>query len=142
METLGWLLYFTNIMLDAVSLWQLRILVYSFLLSKRNIKGARKIHMAHGKMDRFTLSYIKKYTIYPKQYAFYHKMMIVYYASIIPQYVMLTVVGIFLTDCVFVSTSMSMLVIKAILAIIVRSQFTYSQSVSIYDKRHDSKHKK
>lgn len=64
-------LYFANAFTDAVNLYILRDLVYSFLLSKRKPKDARKIHKEQTKRDRFTLSYIKSYAIYPKEFIFF-----------------------------------------------------------------------
>ena len=63
--------YISLIGLDLINLIDLRKLVYSFLLSKRNLRGADKIHKMQSKKDRLSLSYIKEYTIYPKSFRFF-----------------------------------------------------------------------
>ena len=59
------------VLLDITICSHLRILVYSFLLSKRNIKGAKKIHKQQTRKDRFTLEYIKEHAIYQKEFRFW-----------------------------------------------------------------------
>ena len=50
------------LILDCLLITTLRKLIYSFLLSKRNLKSAKKIHQQQSKTNRITLSYIKCHT--------------------------------------------------------------------------------
>lgn len=72
------------VLFEVFSFQQLTTIVYSFLLSKRNEKGAKKIHNQQTKKDRITLSYVKNYTIYPKQCYRFYKLILFYMAFLIP----------------------------------------------------------
>ena len=77
------------VMLDVLLCNDLKNLVYSFLLSKRNIKGAKKIHDQQTKKDRFTLKYIEQYAIYPKEFRFFQSFRMIYLYSLLPVYAIL-----------------------------------------------------
>ena len=126
------LLYVLNIAIDCIILSELRELVYSFLLSKRNIKGAKKIHSLQSRRDRFTLSYIKNYAIFPKEFRFFQKCWIAEVASIIPQYIALVVVN-FISSSTTVVVLFVLFVTKIALQIALYTQF--SNKISKYDKR-------
>lgn len=83
------ILYFS--VMEIIYIQTLRMLVYSFLLSKRNIKGAKKIHNQQSKKNRFTLSYIKNHTIFPKQFRRFYMFRLFYIYSLIPQYIIIVV---------------------------------------------------
>jgi hypothetical protein len=51
------------------------------LLTKRNHKGAKKIHLAQTKRDRITLAYIKDHAIYEKQFKKIYLMRSIYFFS-------------------------------------------------------------
>ena len=127
-------IYIVFILNDIILFCDLRKLIYSFLLSKRNRKGAKKIHLEQSTWARFTLSYIKDYAVYPKEYAFFHGL---YKASMIwllPQYMILTLVAIFWNDY-FLLSAIIFGIIKIILCIIVGLQFNANR-ISRFDKRY------
>lgn len=127
-------IYIVFILSDIILFFDLRKLIYSFLLSKRNRKGAEKIHSEQSGWARFTLSYIKDYAVYPKEYAFFHGL---YKASMIwllPQYMILTLVAIFWNDY-FLLSAIIFGIIKIILFIIVSLQFNANR-ISRFDKKY------
>ena len=126
-------IYFAVFLMDIINVISLRDLVYSFLLSKRNLKGAKKIHNAQTKMMRFTLKYIENYTIYPKEFRFFQKSWIIYLASILPQWAFAILIHLlnFFNPLIFVAVISS---IKIVCAVIIRSQF--KSRISRFDKRY------
>lgn len=127
-------IYIVFIWSDIILLFDFRKLIYSFLLSKRNRKGAEKIHSEQSCWGRFMFSYIKNYTAYPKECAFFHGL---YKASMIwllPQYIFLTLVAIF-WDHYFLLFAIIFGIIKIILCIIVGLQFNANR-ISRFDKRY------
>ncbi len=119
---------------DIILFCDLRELVCSFLLSKRNRKGAEKIHMEQSKWARFTLSYIKNYAVYPKEYAFFHGLYNAVMIWVLPQYILLILVSVFWADWFLVCAGVFG-AIKIILFIIVRLQFNANR-ISRFDKRY------
>ena len=127
-------IYIVFILNDIILFCDLRKLIYSFLLSKRNRKGAEKIHSEQSGWARFTLSYIKAYTIYPKEYRLFHGL---YKASMIwlfPQYTSLIFVSIFWAHW-FLLFALIFGIIKIILFIIVSLQFNANR-ISRFDKKY------
>ena len=128
------LCYTVLILLDIILIVDLRWLVYSFLLSKRNLKGAKKIHNIQNKRNKITLAYIKKYTIYPKHYSFFHFLWCAVIMSIVPQYISLLIIYIFSQkNAVIICIVFS--IIKLILNCIVRLQYN-SGRITKFDKRY------
>lgn len=128
------IIYIGFLLSDLILFHDFRKLIYSFLLSKRNRKGAEKIHSEQSFRARFTLSYIKDYAVYPKEYAFFHGL---YKASMIwllPQYMILTLVAIFWNDY-FLLSAIIFGIIKIILCIIVSLQFNANR-ISRFDKKY------
>ena len=126
--------YFVLLHLDIINVMLfLRPLVYSFLLTKRNIKGAKKIHMAQTKKDRFTLSYVKEYAIFPKEYRKWHRRYLIYLASLLPQYLVIAVVNIFSVINAIILI-LSLFAVKFIFAFIVKLQFV-SRPITRFDRR-------
>lgn len=128
------IIYIGFLLSDLILFHDFRKLIYSFLLSKRNRKGAEKIHSEQSFRARFTLSYIKDYAVYPKEYAFFHGL---YKASMIwllPQYMILTLVAIFWNDY-FLLFALIFGIIKIILFIIVSLQFNANR-ISRFDKKY------
>ena len=131
------ILYLAVIGTDAINLSDLRSLVYSFLLSKRNLKGAKKIHLTQTKKDRFTLSYIKNHAIYPKEFNFFYKLRIAYISSLIPQYAAIIILNVF-SAFGAAGFLLILFIVKLIFALVViRSQF--SGRISRFDKRYSDK---
>ena len=129
--------YLVNILFDYVNLSDLRLLVYSFLLSKRNIKSAKKIHKQQLVWDRFTLSYVNDYTVYKRQFKVFQKFLSIYQYIVIPHYL------VFITANLFSGILASVLliasvVIKIIILCIIRKYFWHN-SITIFDKRYMKK---
>lgn len=134
MVKLFWLALIVILLTDYLLIVFLRRLVYSFLLSKHNIKGAKKIHCSQSYKNKLTLNYIKAYVIYPKQFDFWHKVYLFFLVSTPLTYIVIALVGIF-----DIATSVNLIiifyVIKTICFFIVRAQFN-SGRISKFDKRY------
>ncbi len=126
--------YICIILIDVILFIDLRKLVYSFLLSKRNIKTAKKIHLSQSKKNRITLAYIKTYTIYVKEFCFFQRLMVINMFLIIPQYILITIVSLYFVNVVLF-VNIFFIVLKIMLNIVVRSKFN-SKRISKFDKRY------
>ncbi len=135
------LVYGSAILFDLMAICDLRTLVYSFLLTKRNHKTARKIHKSQSRKDRFTLYYIREHTLFPKEFRFYQRCWIFWVFSLLPIYLAVIVINFF-------SVTAAMIVMGVISALKflfeifgIKSQFVggpitrYEKSASIYDDR-------
>ena len=111
----------------------LRRLVYSFLLSKNNLKGAKKIHCSQSHKNKLTLNYIKAYAIYPKQFNFWHKVYLCFLVSTPLPYIAIVLIGFF-DIAASVNLIIAFDVVKTIWLFIVRSRFV-TQYITIFDKR-------
>ena len=120
--------------IDCILIVDLRKLVYSFLLSKRNIAGAKKIHKAQTKIKRILLSYIKEYAIYPKHFNFFYRMWVLVLISLIPQYIIGFTVYLVSYYASIILYGVFIMV-KIILSVIVYINFN-SDRVSRFDKRY------
>ncbi len=127
------LICFLLILFDFINLVDFRKLLYSFLLSKRNKRGAKKIHRKQTLKDRLTLSYINVYTDYNKEFKFFQKCYTVYSCSIIPQYLILIIANLLSLSYTFMLGGF-FFITKVIIAIVLRSQFS-SNRISKFDKR-------
>ena len=127
------------VFLDIANIGILRDLVYSFLLSKRNSKGAKKIHRIQSGRHKLTLSYIKHYTIYPKAFKRFYLLYLSYMASIIPQYAFIVII-FFMSKTAFNYALYSLLIIKVVLFFIIASNF--SSKISRFDKRYRKRYRK
>ena len=65
--------YFMLLLLDIILFTTFRDLMFSFLLSKRNKKGAKKIHQSQDRSNRFTFNYVREHAVYKKEFHFFHK---------------------------------------------------------------------
>ena len=128
------LAYFLLIGLDILNIVDLRTLVYSFLLSKRNKKSAQKIHLEQPRKNKFTLSYIDKYAVYKREFRFFQKGLVLYYYTLIPQYFLLIVVNLFSSTLALILIFLFFL-LKFIIAIMIACQFSHNR-VSRFDKRY------
>lgn len=129
-------LYLCLVLVDFAFLLDLRKLVYSFLLSKHNIKGAKKIHKLQKSIDRISLSYIEEHTKYPRQFRVFQKMWIVNLNVLLPQYMIIIAIHVWFNNGV-VFALIAFLTVKFVMCAIVASQF--SHRISIYDKRYPQK---
>lgn len=66
------ILYLLLIIVDVLLYETFRDLMFSFLLTKRNRKGALKIHNAQSAFDRFTFNYVKDHALQQKEFRFFH----------------------------------------------------------------------
>ena len=126
--------FILTVLLDISLTEQIRRLVYSFLLTKRNLKGAKKIHEKQSFVSKITLSYIKDYAIYPKDFSLWHTVWMIHIISILPQYLSLLLIHVFFADYLIASLVV-IGTIKFVLMIVVRSQFSSSAYISRYDRR-------
>lgn len=125
--------YAVALLIDILSIYSLRDLVYSFLLTKRNLKGAKKIHLSQTKKERFTLSYIREYALFPKEFHFYQRCWIIYISSLLPVYLLIIIANLFSTLFTIVLVGCIYTVKFVFLIFGVRSQFV--GRISRYDKR-------
>ena len=79
-------LYILLVLLDIIIFVDFRGLLFSFLLSKRNRKSAKKIHSSKSFFDRFTFDYINEHTVYPKEYKFFYNLYLVFLITLPIQY--------------------------------------------------------
>ena len=126
-------LFFCLALVDFGILMSVRRLVYSFLLSKRNVKSAKKIHADQTRRDRFTLSYIEEHAIYKKEFRFWQRSLIIFYCSVIPQYLILAAM-LFVSNRIFLFVGFAFGGIKIIIEFLVRFQF--AGRISKFDKRY------
>jgi predicted tellurium resistance membrane protein TerC len=126
--------------LDALLCWRLKNLVYSFLLSKRNIKGAKKIHDQQTKKDRFTLKYIEQHAIYPKEFRFFQSFRMIYLYSLLPVYAILGTLFL-ISQNVFLISIGVIIAIKLCIVAYICFHF-WTQSISVYDKRYKERKKR
>ena len=124
-----------NILADSLLLIDLRKLVYSFLLSKRNIKSAKKIHNQQAFWHKVTLDYIREYAIYPKEFRFCQKALVIYMISILPQYVSFVIMLAILPKNTLIITMFVICIIKFVLLAFLYAQFNESR-VSRFDRRY------
>ena len=133
MVKLFWLALVVILLTDYLLIVFLRRLVYSFLLSKHNLKGAKKIHCSQSYKNKLTLNYIKAYAIYPKQFNFWHKVYLFFLVSTPLPYIAIILVGIF-DIAASVNLIIVFYVVKTLWLFIVRSRFV-TKYITIYDKR-------
>lgn len=126
--------YILLLLIDIINLLDLRKLVYSFLLSKRNLKKSREIHLQQTKKDKLTLSYIKDYCIHPKEFIFFQRLWVVHLCSIVPQYLLIVALNLFFSTTALI-IMIVLFVLKVILAVLITSQFS-AKRISRFDKRY------
>ena len=64
--------YLMLLLLDIILFITFRDLMFSFLLSKRNKKGAKKIHQSQDRSNQFTFNYVREHAVYKKEFRFFH----------------------------------------------------------------------
>ena len=62
-----------SILLDINLMIDLRGILFSFLLAKRNRKSANSMHKAQSFGDKLTFKYVGKHTAYVKDFKFYYR---------------------------------------------------------------------
>ncbi len=127
--------YIALLGIDLFIVADLRRLVYSFLLTKRNVKGAKKIHLSQTKKDRFTLSYVEQYAVYKEDFRFYRKFLKIYAATLLPQFAAIAVV-----NCISVPAAIIVLLllihIKLVFYFVLHISKFSSASITKYDRRY------
>ena len=116
MVKLNVLLYFCLILWDLLLLYDLRRLVYSTLMIKRNKRTAKKIYKQQCLLDKILLNYIRIYienSKVRKEYYIFHFLYIFQIVFLVPQYVFLIVINI-----VFVQIMKYILCVVAIIKLI------------------------
>ena len=126
--------YFLLLLTDIILFITFRDLMFSFLLSKRNIKGAKKIHKTQNFLNRFTFNYVKEHTIHKREFQFFYKFYItdLYFSPL--QYLLLVVLNFISLKSTFI-LQVIFLVIKLICNFILRAQQN-SNRIFKYDKRY------
>ena len=126
--------YMALILLDCIAIFDMRHLVFEFLIVGKNIKGAYKIHKQQRLSDRITLSYIeRRVRDYKSQFKFNHLVYLLTLYSLIPQYVILILCNMLLKEkSLYVIGCFA--VLKFFICLIARLQVDSSR-VSIYRQR-------
>ena len=127
-------LYILLVLLDIIIFVDFRGLLFSFLLSKRNRKSAKKIHSSKSFFDRFTFNYVKEHAIYPKAYKFFHNFYLAFLITFPVQYTALITTHIFSIKAVTILL-VSFVIIKLVIGAYLRLQMN-SNRIYKFDKRY------
>ena len=127
-------LYVLLVLSDITIFTDFRGLIFSFLLSKRNIKSAKKIHSSKSFFDRFTLNYVKEHAIYPKAYKFFHNFYLAFLITFPIQYTALITTHIFSIKAVTILL-VSFVIIKLVIGAYLRLQVNPGR-IYKFDKRY------
>ncbi len=125
---------FALLVLDFITIADLREFLTDFLVVKRNVKHAREIHRSQPLKDRITLNYIasniKKYT---KEFSAYHRIYLSVLYTLIPQYIILII-----CNCIWKMKSMYVVgvfaAVKLIICLIIRLNVDANR-ISIYRQK-------
>ena len=134
MKVILFLLYVMVIGCDILNFFDFRSLMVSFLLTKRNLKGAKKIHRSQSAFDRLTFNYVKNYAIYTKEYNFLHRIYLVFLCTLPIQYAVLITVNL-LSSKAAIIVLLVLVILKFLLAMFLRFQQN-SDRVFKFDKRY------
>ena len=84
------------VLLNVITIIDARILLFDFMIGRRNRKSARKIHKEQSFKDRITMGYIypmlKKNTV---EFKWYHTLYLNVLYTIVPQCAVVVLVGMF-----------------------------------------------
>ena len=127
-------LYVLLVLSDITIFTDFRGLIFSFLLSKRNIKSAKKIHSSKSFFDRFTFNYVEEHAIYLKEYKFFHNFYLAFLITLLIQYAVLVITNVFSIKAVTILLVLFGL-IKLVLGIYLRLQQN-SYRIYRFDKRY------
>lgn len=134
MKVILCLLYVMVIGCDILNFFDFRSLMLSFLLSKRNLKGAKKIHRSQSAFDRLTFNYVKNYAIYTKEYNFLHRIYLVFLCTLPIQYAVLITVNLLSSKAAIIVLSV-LIILKFLLAMFLRF-LQNSDRIFKFDKRY------
>lgn len=133
--------YFLLVINDNLFWSNSRTLLISFLHTKRNEKGAMKIHKAQTRKNRLLLSYIKDYAVYEKEFRFFYKIWIIFLITLIPQYVSVIIANILSVKVAIIMIWIIAFIKFTISLIIFRSHID-SNRIAIYDRRSNKNNNK
>ena len=122
---------------DILNIKSLRTLLYSFLLSKHNIKGAKKIHDSQPLKERVFLQYVEKYAIYPKQFKFFYRFWISYISILLPRYIF-AILFLTLSNVIEYKVIVFSLIFLINIVIFVYLRFHFRNHIGMFDKRYNS----
>ena len=128
------LFYFLLLLLDIILFVTFRNLMFSFLLSKRNPKSAREIHLSQDRSNRFTFKYIENHATYKKAFQFFHKFYMVNLYFIPFQYLSVIIFNFISLKITFLLQAV-FCIIKLICNFILRTQQN-SNRIFKFDKRY------
>ena len=123
-----------SILLDVNLLIDLRGILFSFLLTKRNRKSANSIHRTQGFGNKLTFKYIEKHTAYVKDFKLYYRMHFLFLIFVPIMYVLVAIFSIISLKigAIFLGVSLA---IKLALSIYLKFQQN-SNRVFKYDKKY------
>lgn len=132
----GLILYsdFGLLVLDLVTIADLRKFLTDFLAVKRNVKRAKEIHEAQPLKDRITLNYISSHIKkYVKKFTAYHRLYLAVLYTLIPQYIILIICNlIWEMKSIYVLGGFA--AIKLIICIMIRLNVN-ANGISIYRQK-------
>ena len=96
------LFYLTLLLLDTDLFITFRDLMFSFLLSKRNQKGAKKIHQSQDRSNRFTFDYVREHAVYKKEFHFFHNFYMAYLYFTPFQYLLMIILNFISLKATFI----------------------------------------
>ena len=121
---------------DIFNIKNLRTLLYSFLLSKHNIKGAKKIHESQPLTDRVLLKYVEKYAIYQKQFKFLYRFWIAYISMLFPRYIF-AILFLTLSNVIEYKVIVFSIIFLINIVIFIFLRLHFRNHVSVFDKRYN-----
>ena len=134
MKVILFLLYVMVIGCDILIFFDFRSLMLSFLLSKRNLKGAKKIHRSQSAFDRLTFNYVNNHPIHTKEYSLFHGVYLVFLCMLPIQYAVLITVNLLSSKAAIIVLSV-LIILKFLLAIFLRF-LQNSDRIFKFDKRY------
>ena len=121
-------------LIDGIVIYTLRRLLFDFLIGRRNLKSARRIHNEQPFMQRVTLGYIKgMLKNYVRDFVSYRTLYLIILYTLIPQYIAVIVCNICLGYKSFYVV-VAFAAIKLIIEIFLRFQVD-AQWMSKYRKK-------
>ena len=126
--------YLMLLLLDIILFIEFRDLMFSFLLSKRNKKSAKKIHQSQDRSNQFTFNYVREHAVYKKEFRFFHNfyMANLYFTPF--QYLLIIILNFISLKATFI-LQIIFCITKLICNFILRSQQN-SNRIFKFDKRY------
>ena len=128
------ILYFMLLLSDIILFTTFRDLMFSFLLSKRNKKGAKKIHQSQDRSNQFTFNYVREHAVYKKEFRFFHNFYMANLYFMPFQYLVIIILNFISLKATFI-LQIIFCITKLICNFILRSQQN-SNRIFKFDKRY------